>query len=377
MSATPERILIVDDNHTNLNLLVDNLEKAGYETLVALSGERALRQVERGLPDLILLDVMMPGLGGFETCRRLKENERVREIPIIFMTALVDIDSKVAAFEAGAVDYLTKPLEAQEVLARVATHLTIRRQKQQLVAQQEELATLNMAKDKFFSIISHDLRNAFNGVTAYSSFLEESFAVMERAEVQGIIDDLSRAVQHTVKLLNNLLEWANVQRGRMDFEPELLKLDPFVTDLLMLFGAQATRKEVALTNAVPAGLCLYADMTMTHAVFRNLLSNALKFTPAGGQVTVSACQEEELVEISVADTGIGVGPDHVDGLFDIGHTYTRRGTAGERGTGLGLLLCKELVERQGGRIWAESVLHEGTTISFTLPVAPAHLPQIE
>ena len=353
-------VLIVDDSPTNLSVLFKYLSEMGLKVLVAQSGESALEQITYERPDIILLDVLMPDMDGFETCRRLKAHESTREIPVIFMTALSDKENIVAAFEVGAVDYIPKPFHQEEVLARLATHLTLQRQRM-------ELYTLNATKNKFFSIVAHELKEAFATLVSLSNYLVLVLPGGDDTNIHKAAEMAESSVQHTVKLLENLLNWGKIQNGEMEFHPQLIDLQKIVLEQIMLFRGLVREKQIALAHTIPAPLMVYTDQNTAGMVLRNLLSNAIWFTPQGGEVTVSAKVTDGFVAIVVADTGIGISPQHLAKLFRIDQKFKRKGTAGEYGTGLGLILSKELIEMNGGQIWIESEVERGTTVTFTLP----------
>ena len=367
-------ILVVDDNPTNLQVLLESLKRTGFKILVARTGENAIQQAEYGKPDLILLDVMMPGIDGFETCRRFKTLDAFKEIPIIFMTALTDTTDKLKGFQAGGVDYVTKPLQHEEVLARVVTHLTIRRLQQQsreqhlaLQEQHAQLQALNASKDKFFSIISHDLRSPLSSVLVGLRLLTDPESRVSESEKEEILHDSRRTVEQLYSLLDNLLVWSRLQRGLMEYAPKQIDLQPLFERNATLFAANAEQKQIAIRQTVTAPIFAFADSQMIDTVIRNLISNALKFTEARGAITLSACQNDQNVEITVADTGIGMDAEAVAKLFRLDVRYNQLGTAGEKGTGLGLNVCKEFAEKNGGSIAVESLIGAGTTFRVTLP----------
>ncbi len=367
-------ILVVDDNPTNLQVLLESLKRTGFKILVARTGENAIQQAEYGKPDLILLDVMMPGIDGFETCRRFKTLDAFKEIPIIFMTALTDTTDKLKGFQAGGVDYVTKPLQHEEVLARVVTHLTIRRLQQEsreqhlaLQEQHAQLQALNASKDKFFSIISHDLRSPLSSVLVGLRLLTDPESRVSESEKEEILHDSRRTVEQLYSLLDNLLVWSRLQRGLMEYAPKQIDLQPLFERNATLFAANAEQKQIAIRQTVTAPIFAFADSQMIDTVIRNLISNALKFTEARGAITLSACQNDQNVEITVADTGIGMDAEAVAKLFRLDVRYNQLGTAGEKGTGLGLNVCKEFAEKNGGSIAVESIVGAGTTFRVTLP----------
>lgn len=360
-------ILVVDDSPANLRVFLDQLSRAGFRILVAPSGQRALQQLEYITPDLILLDVVMPGLDGFETCTRLKADRTTKDIPVIFMTALTDTLDKVKGFEVGGVDYITKPLEYEEAIARIKTHLTLRRLQQQLEEQNTQLKQVNASKDKFFSMISHDLRSPFSSLRGLIEFTSQNLQGWSKDKIEEVIQLLGHSTDNLYALIENLLTWSRIQRGVIDFQPQYLHLKKTITQDVELFTSIAKQKQITLTNHVTEPFRVYADANMLHAVVRNLLSNAIKFTHPGGQIDVYAAQNDEGITISVTDTGIGLSEENSAKLFRIDDRYKQLGTAKEKGTGLGLILCKEFIEKNGGTIGVTSQPDQGSTFFFTLP----------
>jgi signal transduction histidine kinase len=390
-ATTKGVILAVDDTPENLGVLFDYLDEVGFTVLLVQNGENALKQAEENLPDLILLDIMMPDLDGFEVCRRLKASKLTRDIPVIFMTALSDTADKVRGFAAGGVDYITKPLQHEEVVERVRTHTTIRRlqrelqEKNTILQEYVELLAeknteldeknallekVNASKDRFFSIISHDLRSPFVGLLGLTQLISEEFEQYSREKLHTIVTKLHKSTENLYALIENLLTWSRLQRGMIECRPQPIIMRDAVQRTINILNANAEQKAITLSNAIATDVVGYADSKMLDTVLRNLISNALKFTNKDGTITISLEQQEEILKIAVADTGIGISREHLSKLFRIDSKYTRTGTANERGTGLGLILCKEFVERNGGAIEVESKEGSGTTFSFTLPVAP-------
>jgi len=363
-------ILVIDDSPTNLKLLFNTLSKDGFQVLSARDGESGLEQAVRMKPDIILLDVLMYGIDGFETCRRLKVHKATRNIPVIFMTVLSEPMDKLKGFKAGGVDFITKPIHHEEVLARVNSHLTIRHQQAQLRKQAEQLKELNASKDKFFSVISRDLQSPFEGLLHFTEFLMENIEGCSQNEIKEIVGTLQNSVGNLYELLRNLFTWSSVQRGTMEFYPQYVDICEIIARNLRLFMPIAERKHITLKNLVQDEMSVYADAGMVYAIIRNLISNALKFTKTGGKVRISAAQNNELVEVSVSDTGIGISEEDLSKLFRIDVKYQQPGTAGEEGTGLGLILCKELTEKNDGSLSLESEIGKGTTVTFTLPKPP-------
>ncbi len=632
-------ILLVDDQPKTVSALCEYLRLCGFTATIVENGESALKSVGERKPDIIILDVLMPGMDGFETCRQLKEHEDTRGIPVIFVSAYTEIIDKLKGFEVGGVDYVAKPFEHGEVLARIAAHLRVRnlqknlqennvrlqqeieqriqveealresreqfktifenapvminsydktgksqlwnkecerrlgytkeeilayhdplsllypdtsirdqvmadifeadgvfreynvtgkdgtnliqlwanfrlpgsviicvghditerklteetlRESQQytrniiessldmiiavdkerrivefnraaeetfgyrkeelvgknisiLYAEQdeffeihqvmltekqfiqevfntrkngevfpclvsasilydtqnepigymgisrditelkhaqakllaaheelkeknEELRQLNASKDKFFSIISHDLKNSFGTLLGFAELITENIEYYSKDKTKTFVSRIHSSAENLYALLENLLTWSRIQRGVMACLPELRELSVIVNRNINLFAPEAERKQIVLQSSIQEKTFVYADYSMVDTVIRNLISNALKFTSGGGSVSITSADHDDLYrEISVSDTGIGIPEEVLPKLLRIDTHYTHTGTAGEKGTGLGLILCKELVEQNGGSLWVKSVVGKGTTFTFTLP----------
>lgn len=360
-------ILIVDDVPKNIQVVANILQPRGYRMAFAQDGKTALRMIGDAPFDLVLLDVMMPGLDGFAVCEELKKDPELREIPVIFLTARSETEDIVKGFEKGAVDYVTKPFNSAELLARVKTHLELKRSREQLAAANSELEELNATKDKFFSIIAHDLRNPIQALLLSSELLKANFQRMETRKVESYIEKFSENSNHIADLLENLLTWSRSQRGKIQCLPSQTMVAPVISESLDPLREHASRKNIRLVSQVEADISGFFDRQMVSTVCRNLISNAIKFTPGGGEVTVSADSSGENLEITVSDTGVGIPADKIDGLFSVGAQESSKGTAGEKGTGLGLILCKEFTEKNNGSIRVRSQLDSGSAFTVSLP----------
>jgi len=347
-------ILIVDDNPENLGVLGSIVTENGYIPGFAANGTVALASIKEECPNLILLDIMMPSMDGFELCRRLKQNATLADIPIIFLTAKTEKDDVIAGLELGAVDYVTKPFNKKELSTRINTHLELQAAKEKL---REALAT----KDRLFSIIGHDLGNIFVGLQCLSKLLVDERTQADVKEREENLQMLVQAANDGYDLLTNLLNWSRSQSGILQAHPITLVLQDSVCRNIELQHDKAYHKEIGIVADVNENISVFADGNMLDTILRNLISNAIKFTRESGTVQITAEQiKDNLVEISFADTGIGIKPEDIDKLFlttNIAHTY---GTAGEKGHGLGLVLCKELVEKCGGTIGVETEVGKGS-----------------
>jgi len=362
-------VLVIDDKIENLHVLINCLNNADFETFIAQDGESAIEQLDYVLPDIILLDILMPGIDGYETCSRLKENEKTRDIPVIFMSALSETIDKVKGFNAGAVDYIVKPFQHEEVLARIHLHLTLQRQKKELSKLNAELEESNATKDKFFSIIAHDLRGHFNSLIGGTDLLIQYFHKINEEEKIRLLKSIHIASKEAYTLLSNLLEWSRSQTGRIVCDPVKINLNDVINLNLNLFQQSVKEKNIDLINEIREDIFVCADDAMLNTVIRNLISNSVKFTHSGGSVRICAEKTGYMIEVSVSDTGIGIKEDDLKKLFRADIHHSSRGTAEEHGTGLGLILCKEFVEKNGGNIRIESEEGKGTCSYFTLPTS--------
>lgn len=369
-----DSILIVDDNPKNLQVIGALLNTEGYKLAMANSGEKALHYLTKKRADLILLDIMMPGMDGYEVCMRLKENPDTKDIPVIFLTAKTETKDILKGFQIGGVDYVTKPFNKEEILARIKTHIELKKSKdkilvqnQQLEESEESLRISNKTKDKFFSIIAHDLKNPIAGFYSLSEMLKRDYHDMNDEEKLDFISLMHSSAKGLFSLLENLLNWSRAQTGTVPYEPDILQVHQIVKDTFEVMKLNADKKGIKLKSDIGEDIVAYGDANMITTVIRNLVSNALKFTNEGGEVRLSSKEMENLVEISVSDTGIGMSPENMAKLFRIDVHHSSLGTNEEKGTGLGLILCKEFVEKNGGKITVKSEEHIGTTFTFSIP----------
>jgi signal transduction histidine kinase len=353
-------ILIVDDTPKNLQLLSNILHDKGYNICISTSGSQALESVNTEAPDLILLDIQMPVMNGFETFEALKLNPLAKHIPVIFLTAVVETEKIIQGFELGAVDYITKPFNIPELTARVATQIEIKKSR-------EKLIELNATKEKLFSIISHDLKSSLGSVLGVSDLLLENFDEYKSDKIKQIVSSIYQSSKNTFELLENLLDWSRLQTEKISRQIEKHDLKTIADNVCLLYNEIAENKGITLQNNIQIDTFVHCDINMTKTVLRNLISNAIKFTAVRGLVSLISNEDDSNVEIQVSDTGKGIPDENKPFLFSIEKNITTTGTNGEKGTGLGLMLCKELVEKQGGTIWVESELGKGSTFKFTLP----------
>lgn len=385
-------ILVVDDLPENLQILISILSAHDYEVRAFAEGAFALTSARENPPDVILLDVRMPDMDGYTLCTHLQADPRTREVPVIFISAYGEIEDKIKGFRAGGVDYITKPFQAEEVLARVQAHIRLRtmhkdlQQEIQRRSQAEEalhllnqqlreanhrLQEANASKDAFFSILAHDLRNPFMVLLGLTEILNEELDRYTKDQLKETLQRLYASSKTVYALLTNLLEWSQLERGLLIPEPRTFSAADMILRNVSLFASQAQSKHIQMQHQISNEMAVYADFKMIDTVIRNLLSNALKFTDSGGVIEITAqTQADNVVELTIADTGIGMSQEMLSKLFRIDQKTLRPGTAGEKGTGLGLILCKEFVEKNQGSLQVESVEGQGTIFRLTLPMCP-------
>jgi len=247
--------------------------------------------------------------------------------------------------------------------------VTERKQAVQIIKENElKLRELNATKDKLFSIIAHDLRSPFTGILGLSGLLIENIKDLEIEEFEKYLGAINSSAQNTLVLLENLLNWAKPQSGRIAFQPQQLILASIISESIELSQAVAMEKGISLAHKEADDMEAYADKEMLKIVLRNLISNAIKFSKSGGNISILSKKEQNQVEIAVSDNGVGMSEETISKLFSIETNHTTMGTADEKGSGLGLILCKELLEKQGGKIWVESELGKGSIFKFSLPL---------
>jgi len=356
-------ILIVDDNSNNLKVLAGVLKIAGYDFRMAKSGQQALNVLEKTTPDLILLDIQMPEMDGFETCLKIKENVELAKIPVIFLTANNDAESVNKAFKSGGVDFVTKPFNTDELLARIQTHITLKTQSEELVRQ-------NAAKDKFFSIISHDLKNPLANIIGFAELIKDSSNEINPEKLELFIGYIHNSALFTLEILEDLLDWARIQRGSLKSVKNNFNLSNLLLNNIEGHIPQALAKSIYFESNFDKNIFINADEKMITTVVRNLISNAIKFTPKGGHISISTKEKtinnKRMIETEIRDTGIGINEENMSKLFQIEQNYNSKGTNNESGTGLGLILCKEFINHNDGIIRVESELTVGSSFIFDL-----------
>ena len=362
------KLLVVDDVQTNVLLLKALLGKEGYGILVANNGKEALEVIRNENPDLILLDVMMPGMDGFEVAERLKSEEFRCEIPIIFLTALDDTQSIVNGFKLGVGDFISKPFRKEELMVRIKHQLSLVAARRIIEEKNEELRKTIAGRDKMYSVIAHDLRSP---MASMKMLLNTIMMSVEKDKIDPDIFDMlemsNKTSEEVFSLLDNLLKWTKSQLGKLTVIPQKLDISGLADGVVEVMNSVAEVKHIKLIRTDHESFFVYVDIEMIKSILRNLISNAVKFSNPDSEIKVGIKAEDGKVIVSVTDSGKGIKKEDQHKLLKDSTHFTTYGTNSEEGSGLGLLLCRDFARKNGGELWFESEENLGSVFSFSLP----------
>ena len=373
METRNKRILIVDDVEENTYIVSTILKSAGYAPFVANSGKQAIHIAETQHPDLMLLDINMPEMNGYEVCKYFKEHENIADIPIVFLTVHADADSIAKAFESGAVDYLTKPFKKAELLARVKVHLELRQAQEMLEEQNHRLSRLNDEKNEFLGIAAHDLKNPLNSIRGMAQ------VISKRKEVGLGDEDMAHQIEVSAnfmfEIITNLLDVNKIENGKLVIQPTNVDLGLSLNAVIDRYAVAATKKNIRLqadifSGGAPAD-AVFADPTLTIQILDNLVSNAVKYSPHNSNVWIRGYENpaQKTIAVSVRDEGPGFSDEDKEKLFGKFARLSAKPTGGEHSTGLGLSIVKRLVEAMGASIYFDSEQGKGATFTVEFPCA--------
>jgi len=386
LSLAGGEILVVDDTIESLRLLADILRGEGYRVRPTDSPRLALESALNNPPELILLDVKMPVMDGFELCRRLKQDERTSDIPVIFVSALQEIRDRVRGFQVGGVDFISKPIQREEVLARVSVQLELLRMRQHLEERSralseanQKLKELDKLKSMFIATMSHELRTPLNSIISFTGILLQEIVGEVNDRQRDSLERVQRAGRHLLSLITDIIDISKIEAGRMEVYAEDFPLQELVDEALASIILEAQKKEIALVTEAASWPVLHTDRRRLLQCLLNFLSNAVKYSEKG-PITVLISHGDEQVEITVRDMGIGISEEDMPKLFEAFERFDShlRVTAG--GTGLGLYLTKKIAtDLLQGKIVAESKLNEGSTFHLIIPrsIVPANTQEEE
>ena len=350
ISHSEYTVLVVDDVVSNVLLLKVLLTNEKFKVITAGNGKEALSQAVNARPDLILLDVMMPEMNGFEVAGRLKADPETQHIPIIFLTALNTTADIVKGFKVGANDFISKPFNKEELVIRVTHQISLVAAKRIIMEQTEELRKIIMGRDKLYSVIAHDLRSPMGSIKMVLNMLILSLPSEQIGK--EMFDMLSMANQSTedvFSLLDNLLKWTKSQIGKLNVVYQDFDIVGNIASVIEIFNLVAGMKNIKVNFPVHGKIEVHADMDMMKTILRNLLSNAIKFSYNDSEILVNAGIEGDKVIVSVKDTGKGMGEEDQKKLLNTETHFSKYGTNNEEGSGLGLLLCQDFAVKNGDR----------------------------
>jgi two-component system sensor histidine kinase/response regulator len=384
-------ILCIDDEVIVLDSLKEQLqsEYSDYMIEIAESGEEAMEIINELIEDktelpVVIADFIMPGMKGDKLLEKI--HTLIPNTKNILLTGQASIEGVGNAVnKANLYRFIAKPWDKEDLILTVKEALRSYDQEKTIIKQNtelkelntnlekkvelrtKELKELNATKDKFFSIIAHDLKNPFNTLLGFSELLITNINKYDKGRIQEFINIIYQTSKNAYMLLENLLEWARSQTGRLDMAPANIGIAELVDENIDLISNNASSKKLELINKIDKNVTAYADSNMTHTVVRNLLSNAVKYTEPGGKIEIISKKRDKYIEVTVSDTGIGIKKENIEKLFRIDENFSTKGTNDETGTGLGLILCKEFVKKNGGEIWVNTTFGKGSDFTFKLP----------
>ena len=363
------KILIVDDVMSNVLLLKVLLTNEKFAIATASNGRQALEQVEKENPDLVLLDVMMPDMSGFEVAQHLKSNPNTADIPIIFLTALNSTADIVKGFQVGANDFISKPFNKEELIIRVTHQISLVAAKRLILSKTEELQRTIAGRDKLYSVIAHDLRSPMGSIKMVLNMLILNLPSEKiGAEMYELLTMANQTTEDVFSLLDNLLKWTKSQIGKLNVVYQDVDLVEVTDGVIEIFSMVASLKKIRIREMKPERMMVNADIDMLKTVVRNLLSNAIKFSKENSEVLVKMEEVDGMAVVSVQDYGCGISEEGQKKLLHTDTHFSTFGTNNEEGSGLGLLLCKDFVVKNGGKLWFTSKEGEGSIFSFSIPV---------
>jgi signal transduction histidine kinase len=364
-SSSKPDILVVDDTPANLRLLSEMLKSHGYRPRVVPSGKLALKAARAIPPDLILLDIRMPEMDGYEVCERLKAEASMRETPIIFLSALSETVNKVRAFAVGGVDYITKPFQVEEVLARVATHLSLRRQRRQLEESYAALKRLEAMRDNLTHMVVHDMRSPLAVIGGFLSLLESYEAANLSPNGLQFIRESRHSIDELVEMINSMLDVSKLEAGGMKLHRTACDLGALAREVLHRFDPIRGARQLVL-DAPANPVKVPGDAGLISRIMQNLAGNAFNYTSAAGSIRIAISRVGRQARVTVTDDGPGIPAGYHTKIFE--KFVQVEDLNAKLGTGLGLAFCKLAVEIHGGCIGVDSEIGKGSTFWFTLPL---------
>ncbi len=362
-------ILVVDDVISNVLLLKVLLAAQKFNVITASNGMEAIDITKKQQPDLILLDVMMPGMSGFELAQKLKNDPEVQHIPIIFLTALNSTADIVTGFKVGANDFISKPFNKEELVIRVNHQISLIAAKRIILQKTEELKKTIQGRDKMYSVIAHDLRSPLGSIKmVLNMFVMTMSPQMIGEEQYEMLDSANKSTEELFNLLDNLLKWTKTQTGRLTVVFQDFELVKSISGVLEIFSLVSSSKNIELIFDSNEEINVRGDIDIVKTITRNLLSNAIKFSLSGSKIIIEVKKIDNMAVVSVKDFGKGMSQEEQQKLFNSETHFSKYGTNNEEGSGLGLLLCKDFATKNKGDLWLQSEEGKGSTFFFSIPL---------
>jgi len=363
----PPDILIVDDSPSTLQLLSEIFKKEGYSTRAALSGRLALQSLHTTIPDLVLLDITMPDISGYEICRLMKTDESLKDVPVIFISGHSQNIDVVKGFSVGGVDFVAKPFEITEAVARVKTHLELRRQQRALQNSYAELRSLEEMRDNLVHMIVHDLRNPLWSANVHLEQIQGLADTSVHPLIRNHVNEALTATHTLMEMINSILDVNRMEAGLIPLKPEPCDLVRLIQDTLQAASPLIKSRHLAIESEAEAVIA-NMDAPLIGRVIYNLLSNAISFTPeSGGEIHFGISRHDGMIRVTIRDNGQGIPAEYHEKIFEKFYQM-HSALSGERhSTGLGLTFCKLAVEAHGGKIGVQSEEKKGSLFWFDLP----------
>ncbi len=367
---TKGRILIVDDSLISREILANALVECEFEVSSASSGEKALQKIEQFNPDLILLDINMPEMNGFQFCDILKNEMKRRDILIIFITGTKDKETTSKGFACGCVDFITKPYEIEELIARVTVLLNLKHSEKRLTELKTIADEANATKSDFLANMSHEIRTPMSAIIGFTEILLSTHI---NAIQRDYLEMIEISANSLLDIINDILDFSKQESGKFTINPSCFNIRKNITSIIHTYSIQSLKKGVELLYQIDDSIpeFIIADSTRLRQVIINLISNGIKFTDQGSvflRVQKVVKNNVAMLHCSVEDTGLGISPEKMSMLFEKFTQIENKNTKKYKGSGLGLVICKSLVELMGGTIHVSSQLSQGSTFSFEIPL---------
>ncbi len=359
----PYKVLVIDDDPDLIKSLERVLFDNNYVVYSATSGKEASSKLYSINPDIILLDMKMPDMDGFQICQDIKKDPGFDDVPVIILIETPEPEFMIKSFDSGAVDYIVKPINTKVLLVRIETHLKLKNY-------QERLKEVNMIKMKFFSIMTNDIKDSLIGVKGLANFLVQDLEDSSSNSSEGIkmAKILREDSKQLYELLENLIDWASIETGQADVKPENINISEFVEKNIAVYSGNIAHKQLKVNCNCPGDITLKSDPAALKIIFLKILSNAIKYSNENGLIEINVFRKNSKCIFEVIDNGVGMDSDVVENIFKLDTPHPKTiGTADEKGTGLGLIICNSLIERLSGSISIESKKFRGVKVTFELP----------